>query len=308
MTKRFDVVAVGDINVDLILSGVAGMPSAGREVLAEGRKLLLGGSTANFACCCARLGLKTAILGKVGGDPMGKLCLESLRKCGVNAAAVRIAPDEQTGITVSVSGADRGFITHLGTNGTFGRRDVDMGTLRAARHVHLGGFFLTQALRPDARWVLQTARNAGATTSLDTGWDPDDQWVGVKDALKAVDVFLPNEAEAERITGKSDPSEALRALGRLSRRAVLKLGPKGAVAWGETGMARVVGFKVKVVDTTGAGDCFNAGVLCGLLRGWPMAKTLRFANACGALCVSRMGGGENAPGLGEVKKFLARNG
>jgi len=185
---------------------------------------------------------------------------------------------------------------------------LNLAFLSQARLVHVGGYFLTDKLRPSVPLILAEAREAGAITSLDTGWDPQDEWEGLDEAFEHLDILLVSETEIERITSESDPEAGLRKSASAVGLPVAKLGPDGAMALDGGEIVRADGFALSVVDTTAAGDCFNAGFVYGRLSGKDMATSLRYGNAAGALCVGRMGGGQNVPTLDEVQALLVGGG
>lgn len=291
MPATFDIVALGEVNVDLILSGVCQLPQWGAEVLAADHTMRLGGSTANFACACAALGLRVALVAWVGEDDFGRFLVAELERLGVETKYVRRCQRTPTGITVAISGAeDRAFVTSLGTIGRLCGEDVPVDLLRGARHVHVGSYFLQPRLRPALAELFGEARRAGASTSLDLGYDPAEEWDGgLKEVLPFVDVFMPNEVEAEAITGLPDPLEAAGELAARGPLTVVKMGPDGSCARDRTGTYRQAAFSVDVVDTTGCGDAFNAGFIWARLDGRPVDECLRLGNACGALIATVAG-------------------
>ena len=209
---RFDLVVIGDLNPDAIVAGDAMEPEFGQaERLADAGTLALGGSGGIVSSGAARLGLRVAHVGVVGDDAAGRFVLDELRERGVDVAWCRVDPTRPTGITVALSrGDDRAMLTSPGAIAALRPEDVPAAALGQARHVHMSSFFLQEGLRDGAAELLASARAGGATTSLDSGWDPRDEWAGGLDAaLSATDVFLPNGAEACRIAGADDPEDAL---------------------------------------------------------------------------------------------------
>jgi sugar/nucleoside kinase (ribokinase family) len=289
--KEYDVLAVGEINVDLIMAGVPRMPEWGTEVLATGLDLRLGGSTANMACACAALGMKTALAAFVGEDAFGDLLMDELAKSGVDGRYVGRAKGVPTGLTVAVSSqTDRAFVTALGAIDYLRGADVSDEALAATRHVHIGSYFLQSALREGAADVVARAKACGATVSLDPGYDPSETWDdGLQDLVGKVDVFLPNEVEARAIAGNRDVERAAKALAARGTLAVVKLGVEGACACDGQRFSVEEGFTVEVADTTACGDAFNAGFLQGWLAGRPVEECLRLGNAAGALMATVTG-------------------
>ena len=289
--RPYDVLAFGDLNVDLILSGMTEEPKFGGEVLADALGMHAGGSTANCAMCCAQLGLSTALVCNVGQDSFGDFLLREMERLGVATEHILRHSSLRTGITVSLSMPDdRAFVTHLGTIDSLTAEDATEETLSQGRHLHVGGYYLQGKLRSGLGDVLRRAHDAGCTTSLDTGYDPAEEWDGgLLELLPEVDVFFPNETEAAGITGHTDPRAALGALAGTAKIVALKLGPEGAVAVSEGKTYESPGVDVQVADTTCCGDAFNAGFLQEWLNGRGIDAALRMANACGALVATAPG-------------------
>lgn len=307
LSKAFDVVALGDANIDLLLTNVDSIPQKGREVLAKERHTSTGGSTATFACWSSRMGTKVAFMGKLGKDYWGKKVKESLEKFGVDTKQTIFAPREKTGLTVCLSGKDRSLISYLGTNATLCEEEMNLNFFSQARHLHVGGFFLLKSLRPVMRKILETAKNKfQMSTSLDPGWDPQRKWKHLQNSLSHIDILILNEEELKTLTKKATLKESLQALARFCPWIIVKRGNRGALAWNGKKRIEDKGFKVKKVDVTSAGDTFNAGLICGWLKGLSMKDCLILGNACGALCVCRIGANEKIPDMKEIKQFLKR--
>jgi len=291
VAKDFDILCIGEVNVDLVLSGVHKLPCFGEEVLADAVGMHVGGCTANVATFAARLGLRAALRAHVGNDDFGDFLLQELGKAGVLTDLVVRDPELSTGITVSLSGpADRAFVTYVGTIDSLTAADVDEALLSRARHVHVGSFFLQRKLQADVAAIFQQARGLGVTTSLDTGFDPYGEWDnGIWDVLPWVDTFMPNEVEAAFITGIDDPPKAAQRLAQRAGQVALKLGGKGSVLVGKDGELTVSAFAVDVVDTTCCGDAFNTGFLAAQLAGRSPEECLRWGSAAGAIIAGGSG-------------------
>lgn len=301
--KRYDVVAVGDLNIDLIL-GVNALPEFGREVLAHSFTQHAGGVAANFATYCVRLGLNVALVARVGRDGYGDYLIDHMRHVGVSTEYIVHDDSLATGVTVSLSGpTDRAFVTHLGTIDSLTGADIPDALLAQARLVHVGSYYMQSKLQPDLPAVLQRAQAAGALTSLDTGYDPYERWTdGLGEVFPHLDLFLPNEIEATAIAGNPDAIAAGRALAAQGPAVALKLGGNGARLFDHGTESTVEPFKVDVIDTTCCGDSFDAG----FVGAWLMDKTpqerLLWGNACGALVASGAG---NAAEKLSAKSILA---
>ena len=308
-TERLDLLVVGELNPDAIVAGEALEPAFGQaERLADAGTLALGGSGGIVSSGAARLGLGVAHIGVVGDDAAGRFVLEELRVRGVDLAWCRVDPTHPTGITVALSrGDDRAMITAAGTIAALRMEDIPAVALTRARHVHLSSFYLQAGLRDGVADLLASARAARATTSLDCGWDPSEEWAGGLDAaLAETDVFLPNAEEACRIAGSDDPEEALERLSARVPTVAVKLGERGAIACRGQEHAAAVPPPVTAVDATGAGDSFAAGFLRGMLDGRSLAETLSLAVSCGALSTRALGGVDAQPTLEEALAEAAR--
>jgi sugar/nucleoside kinase (ribokinase family) len=299
MAKPFDLVVVGDVNADLILSGDVTPVFGQVEKLLDDASLLIGGSATIFACGAARLGLRVAFVGKVGDDVFGRFMVEALEQRGIDTAGVVRDPLVKTGLTVILSRVhDRAMLTYAGTIGALRYDEIDLRILDRARHVHMGSYFLLEKLLPDVPRLFAEAQRRGLTVSLDTNYDPAERWdSGLGETLRHVDIFLPNETELMRITGTGSWRDGLAAAAQTVPTVVAKLGGEGAAVQQGGTLIRQEVLPVTVVDTTGAGDSFDAGFVYGHLAGWPLEKTLALAMACGACSTQAAGGTAAQPSL-----------
>lgn len=287
----FDLLVVGDANPDVVLTGVSRPVEFGqRERLVDGAALTVGGSGAITACGAARLGLRTAFVGRVGDDPAGRYMLSALAERGVDVSGCVVDPSTPTALTVVLAdGEDRAILTFPGCLPLLSARDVEV----EAGHVHVSSYFLQPRLAADLPDWFAALRRGGVTTSLDTNDDPTGAW----DAkIVDVDVLLPNEAEALALGG----AEVLAASAGL---VVVKRGAAGAVAWRGGTSTSVPSLPVEPVDTVGAGDSFNAGFLAGWLGGRDLESSLRLAVTCGALSTRAAGGTAAQPTMAEALGF-----
>ena len=300
------VLAVGDVNLDLVFTGLDRLPGAERETLAREMEVLVGGQTGTVARTMSHLGWAVSFVGRVGNDDYGCTALRALAEAGVDTSGVVVDPAGRTGATVVLStGAERAYVTFAGTAAQVRRADVTPEQLAGARHLHVGSYYLQRALRPDLPGLFREARRLGLTTSLDPGWDPEQEWgAEIRELLSEVDLFLPNAVEAAAITATRTPEQALTALAAGAGTVVIKMGSAGCIAHSGGRTLRCPAFRVQVVDVTSAGDVFDAGCLHGWLSGWDLAETLRFASACGALAVARTGSRGIITGSEQVREFL----
>jgi sugar/nucleoside kinase (ribokinase family) len=282
----------GELNLDLVLQNYLSFPALGQETLVEDVTLTLGSSGAICAAGLAKLGNAVSFTGKLGCDSWGDSCLEFLSKLNVDHSRVLRDSSVKTGITVSISSPkDRAMVTYLGAMAANRAEDIAGAGFEDLDHLHISSIFLQRALRPGLKSLLAKAHAHGLTTSIDPGFDPEEKWGrDVIETLAEVDVFLPNEVELEGITGESDPERALRALENGRTLTVAKLGGRGCAALDGGTLLRVEAFRVQPVDTTGAGDSFNAGFLHAWRRKAPLQDALRFGAACGAISTLGPGG------------------
>jgi len=283
--KCYSILAVGEVNIDLILSGLSQVPEFGSEVLADGFSQHLGGCTANFAVFCARLQEPVALVSHVGCDEFGTFLIEQLNRHGVNTDHVHADRQLATGVTVALSGrSDRAFVTYPGTIDSVEAEEVTDDLLATSEHMHVASYFLQSKLRTGIVDLFKRARKASVTISLDTGYDPHENWdEELHEVLPLVDVFLPNEVEAANITGQRDLESAGHTLAEIVPLVVIKLGERGCQATCGSQTIQMPAYEVEVVDTTCCGDAFNAGFLQAWRRGKALAECLQQGNAAGAL-------------------------
>lgn len=306
-SKRYDVVVVGELNPDLILSGNI-LPEFGQvEKLVERAELTIGSSSAIFACGAAQLGLRVGFIGKVGSDIFGDFMRQSLKARGIDISGIVIDKAIPTGISVILSsGADRAILTYPGTIPLLKYSDIDLDKLQQSRHLHVGSYFIQDVLQSDLPKLFAQAHTWGLSVSLDTNYDPKGQWDhGVKEALKNADLFLPNALECQRIAGEENLEQAVVNLGSKVSYLGVKLGKDGAILYSGGKKYQKRPIDVEVVDTVGAGDSFDAGFVFGYLAGWEPEKILKMANICGSLSTREAGGTAAQPTLDEARRYLA---
>ena len=303
--KQWDAIVVGDLFIDLIMTGFPTLPGLGEEGFAGACGRETGGGVANTSCGLARLGLRTALLAIAGADEI-EWFSKRFSARGVDTSMLIAHPTEPTAITVAVSTPqDRIFYTYYGPNSELpdllGRSET-WERLGRARHVHFAFPVAPRLLADLAQWL----RERGTSTSIDVGWQ--EGWLAEPASMAAitrVDWFLPNDHEAERLTGETKPD---RMLAWFRERGVcgvaVKLGPQGSAASIQGECRTAPSIPVTPVDTTGAGDCFNAGFLYGILRGMPLDECLRIGNICGALSTQAAGGIAGFPTLEQLRARL----
>ncbi len=305
-----DVLVVGDLNPDLIVSRIH-EDRAGEQVEHDAVVFTtLGGSGGICAAGLARLGVRTALCAAVGDDDMGRAAERMLESAGVRLDAVEVLADRSSGISVHVLAdhdraiyTDRGAIVDLRVAEALRCLDI-----LEPRHVHICALYLIPALAKDGGRIVDAAHSVGATVSVDTNFDPTDEFA-MPDWLTQVDYLLPNETEALRLTGRSDGDDvwaAARELAGDGALVAIKRGARGAFAVrGTQSVHAHPGAADQIVDSVGAGDSFDAGLIRAILDGRADANALAFACACGTLSTRASGGTSAQPVLAEALEFMA---
>ena len=308
---RFDVTIAGELNLDLILYGLPDELPPERELLADRMMLTLGGSSAILAHNLSTLGSRVGFQSRIGDDDLGQTTLLPLQQSGVDVSRLRRVPGVvKTGLTVILQReAWRNMVTYSGTIAELTWDDLDLDYLADARHFHLSSFYLQRGLRPRVPELFHKMKEAGLTISLDTNDDPDDGWEGgLHDALRYVDVFLPNEREAQKAAGVNDLETAIQKLAALVPLVVVKLGREGAMAQRGTDRFVSPALRVEAVDAVGAGDSFDAGFLHQYVRGADLPTCLTAGNVAGAFSTTRPGGTEAFRDSNYRRQFFNKHG
>jgi len=313
------VAVVGNYNIDLVMAHLAEMPAWGTESIVQHMEPRTAGAAGYSSMTLARLGARPLCLGNVGDDAYGRQIREDLQAHGADVQGLLAMPAVQTSVDVALVRPDgqRAFVSYTGhldllTEDAVLAAEASSPHMARARYVLLTGYFLLPALGYRATSSLfRHWKSQGLSVCLDTGWDPAGWPQSTRDEilslLKWVDIFLPNEDEGRALTGESDPVAIAQTLASHGPPVVaLKLGGDGSLVWTSGTVHREKGFTVDVFDTTGAGDSFNAGMIYGLLQGWPWPRVLRFANAVGAIVVSRQT--DRHPDIASVEHLLQQQG
>lgn len=303
-TKR--ILVAGELNVDLVMVGLPSLPLLGRELVGTDFRVALGSSSAITAARLAALGADVDFAGIVGDDDFGRFVLQELKRFGVGTDFIEQV-DISTGVTIALTySRDRALLTYHGTIAAYNGQELTRERLAQYQHLHVGAFYLQTGLQPALPALFALAHDTGLTTSLDVGWDPDEQWCAnphLAATLQHADYFLPNEDEAAALAANVEDLAA-----QVHGLLVVKRGSQGAAAYNQTQqLASVPTIPVEVVDTTGAGDAFNAGFLYArCVEGRELDSALRFAAACGAQAVTQIGGATGAPSAEMIDELLKR--
>jgi len=295
---------------DVVGKPVDVMPERGKLTLVDRMELHGGGCANSTGIGLAKIGVKTAVIGKVGDDGFGDFVIGNLTRNKVDCTGVVRDKDAATSSTMVLVHGDgeRSFIHYIGANGTLTEADVDFGVVKSSKILHIAGSFLLPGFdgEPTAR-VLKKAKELGVTTSLDTAWDSRGNWMKLlAPCLPYVDYAVPSIEEARMVTGKHEPEDVAAVLLDYGvGTAALKMGAKGCYIRSKDIELHIPIYKVDVVDALGAGDAFAAGFLAGLVNGWDLERTGKFANATGAFCVTALGATTGIKDRKTIEDFIA---
>jgi sugar/nucleoside kinase (ribokinase family) len=291
-SRRFDVTVVGDTNLDLLMYGLPEELPCEDELLANEMAIRVGGSGAITAHNLAALGSKVGFITPVSADEFGRLCQAELRRAGVDLSCCVQFQTARTGVTVHLQHRElRHMFTYAGATCQLDFDHLSVGYLSDSRHFHMSSYYLQRALTPRMPELFAKLKATGLTISLDPNDDPAHTWDrGILEAVKFVDVLMPNEREACLIAGEPVLERAIETLREKVPLLVIKRGAKGASAYTCNDEWNAPAERVKIVDAVGAGDSFNAGFLHGWIRGWDMDRALAFGSLAGAISTSMSGG------------------
>jgi len=302
--RKFNVLVVGELNIDLILNGIDAFPELGKEILAKEMIVTLGSSSAIFANNLCILGSDVTYLGKVGKDNFAEQVCSTLQKSGVDISNIIKTPEFLTGLTVAMNyDNNRAMVTYPGAMNDLRIEDISDDALKSASHMHLSSVFLQEGLKPDVIKVFKRAKDFGLSTSFDPQWDPHEKWdVDLKALLPFVDVFLPNKGELLQFTSCSSIETALESLKAFCNVVVVKNGTEGAVMWDKSTIHIQRAFlNESVIDAIGAGDSFNSGFIYKYTNRKPLRECLEFAALTGAINTTGAGGTSAFATLDKVK-------
>jgi sugar/nucleoside kinase (ribokinase family) len=293
MEKLYDVLVIGELNVDLILDEIEKFPEVGKEVLAQKMTLTLGSSSAIFASNISSLGARVAFLGKIGRDKFGEVVLDSLRENHVDVSMIRIDEQLGTGATVILNvDEDRANTTYPGAMDYLTIHDISTEDLQKAQHVHFSSYFLQPGMWNDLGKLFRMARQLELTTSFDMQWDPKETWkLDIEDVLPHVNIFLPNEKELMFLTNKKGLKDAIEYIQKYTDILVVKRGNKGSLVVHKGKVTELPPYlNNNVVDAIGAGDSFNAGFIYKYIQGKELSECQKFGNLTGAISTTATGG------------------
>ena len=292
--KEFDVIAIGELNVDLILNGIEKNIEVGKEIFAKDMLLTLGSSTAIFAANTSSLGAKVGFVGMIGKDSFGQLVKDSLASKGVSTDFIIETEKYATGVTVGMNyGEDRAMVTYQGPMDAMTFNDINLSVFESTKHIHISSVFFQAGLKKDLVKILKYATEKGITTSLDVQWDPSEQWdFDFKAILPYVTVFIPNETEITLLTHSKTLEEAIEKVKPLINICAIKQGNKGSLLMLKDGTTHFLNsfLNTEVVDAIGAGDSFNSGFIYKFVNGGSPEECQHVGNLMGAINTTSAGG------------------
>lgn len=300
-----DMMVVGELNMDIILGHVNNLPAIGKERIAESMAVTLGSSSAILASNAAALGMKVAFTGRIGNDLFGEQIRKILNQRALDTNCILTSEKVQTGLTfIYTYDNDRGMITYPGAMEHLTIEDIDWAVVETTAHLHMSSYYLQKGIRPDCAELFRKAKSLGLSTSLDTNWDPDEQWGDeIYEVLKYVDVFLPNDAEAKLISKKDSLEDALDLLSSFGCVVVATCGSQGIIAKDGDTIYRASAVNVTPVDAVGAGDSFNSGFLKNYTAGFELGACLELGIITGAYSTQRAGGTAAFEDMNTFRKF-----
>lgn len=308
---EFDVLVIGELNMDLIFDGVESFPELGKEKIASDLNITLGSSSAIFASNIARLGMKTAFCGLAGNDDFGRTIKQTLQQIKVDTRWIKLDERCQTGLTTIIRhDDDRAMITYPGAMVHFSLEHIPDEVFGSARHLHISSIFLQPGIKKELVQIIDKAKGHNMTISLDTQWDPDENWdINLQQLLPKIDFFLPNEAEFLNMTGADSVEKGLKHLQKIVKECtiVVTCSKKGATYLSNNKINTIPGhLNSTIVDTVGAGDSFNAGLIYRYLIGDHLENCVKFATITGVVSTTQAGGTGAIKSLQEVKD-IAKN-
>lgn len=304
-----DVISAGLLCADVVVKPIENLPRLGTAQAVDSIELRCGGCGLNTALVLHKLGTSTGLAGKIGRDSFGDFLATEIGRCDIDTRGLARDADVQTTcaiVMVSLSG-ERSFLYPPGSSSEkWSLEDIDFDLVGRTKILHVGGIMKLQNIQSGE--LFKRAKQLGMVTSLDTDWDASGRWLELVEAsLAYTDIFLPNLEEATLISGENAPERMAEFfLGRGVRTFVLKMGERGCYVRTANEEFFAPGFEVDVVDTTGAGDAFVGGLLAGYDKGWDLRKCAELANACGALCTTKIGTTDGIEDMKNTLTFIER--
>lgn len=309
---EIDCLCMGILFADVTCAPIPRVPHEGELIVVEEIQLSLGGCASNTALDLVKVGVRVGVAGCVGDDPFGRVIREALEKGGVDTQGVHTIAGKPSACTmiINVQGQDRRFISTPGANTLFGVEHVPPAWLQQAKLIYVGGFFMLPKLESQETVDLfRQVRAAGGKTVVDVVlFGPENYWDRIAPLLPEIDVLVPNEHEAEVITGLKDPlDQANRFRDGGVHTVVITMGSKGSLLVTEGLRLRAGVYPVEFVGGAGSGDAFDAGFIAGMLAGEDPAGCLRWGSALGASCVRSITTTDSVFTRAEAEQFMREN-
>ena len=291
--KKYDVLVVGELNVDIILYDIKKPIALGKEIFSKDMVLTLGSSSAILANNLSVWGTKVAFLGKLGNDVFSKTVLDTLEKSNVNTENIIVSNKSKTGATIALSyGNERAMVTYPGAMSELCQEDVSDEVLNKAKHLHVSSIFMQESLLDGVITLFKRAKKIGLTTSLDTQWDPFEKWnIDISELLPYVDIFLPNKEEFLEITKTKSIEEAYNSIKASSNLVVVKDSVNGSYLFSkEKSFHQPAFLMTDIIDAIGAGDSFNSGFLKEFINNSSLETCMIEGTLSGAINTQGKGG------------------
>jgi len=310
----FEVACVGILCADVLAKPVDKLPEKGKLEVIDTLQLQVGGCATNAAIGLSKMGIKTALIGKVGDDGFGRFLQEVLNSGKVDISGLKVdggVPTSASVVTISRDG-ERSILHCLGSNSRFSFEDVNTEIVRNSKILFIAGTFLMPEFDGEGtERLLKLAVDSGKVCCMDTAWDSTGQWMDkIKGSLVYLDWFLPSYEEARELSKEDKPEDMARLFQTKGvKNVVVKLGKNGCYVKpaSKEGFYAPTYNDVQVVDTSGAGDSFCAGFLTGLVKGWDVNMCAKFANAVGSHCVMEIGTTTGIKPMDEIFYFLSEH-
>lgn len=307
--KQFDVLVVGELNIDLILDGLQQFPELGKEILADKMIYTLGSSSAIFASNLSTLGVLVNYCGCIGNDDFGEKVIKDLNAKNVSTNNIIRSTTSNTGITVACNySQSRAMVTYAGAMNELGEKDISDEMLTQAKHLHVSSVFIQPSLKSGLTKLFKRAKQFGLTTSLDPQWDPSEQWqCDWQSLLPYVDVFLPNIEELKNITQKTTIKDAVTSIKNTANIIVVKNSVEGATVFYKDEVIEQAAFiNNDFADAIGAGDSFDAGFIRNYIKKKTLKECAELGAVCGAVNTTCNGGTTAFKDMETIKKIALK--
>lgn len=310
--RKYDVLCVGLALGNVVVHPFPEKFEGGDTMQVDDIAVMCGGDAFNQATVLSALGHKTALISKVADDVTGNMVLDTMRERGVDVSGVAIDREVGTSscIVMVFPDGQRKFCTFKGCLRTFGVDDIDFDMVRQAEVVSIGGLYSMPTFDPEASIALfKKAREEKTITVLDTKYDAFHIGLaGIKNLLEYTDYFFPSYDEASYLSGLKEPADIVHFFADKGARHIgVKVGGEGCYLLTEGFEGLIPSFQTPVLDTTGAGDNFMAGLIHGILNGWKLTDCVVYANAAGARAVSKLGATDDGEYKETIKHILTQS-